>query len=209
MGLLDDWYNAATANAQGLLTDPAAVLQQIGGRLSKNAKGMLASSAASQSVMPSVAQAGNNEMINAATNMGGLLGMTASYGGPHRPMTVEGGAARLDDLTPSFGPDIYGKNAAQYYGTGDAALDRQTLRILNNVKGKPDELIPVFRAVPADAKSSTLSPGDWVTINKDYAKMHGEATLDGNYKIIEQNVPASHLTTNADSFHEQGYYPPK
>lgn len=36
---------------------------------------------------------------------------------------------------------------------------------------------------------------------------HGEGALGGNYKIVSQKVPAAHITTNADSILEQGYYP--
>jgi hypothetical protein len=97
--------------------------------------------------------------------------------------------------------------AAQYYGTGNAVLDRETLRVLKSVKGKPEATVTVYRAVPADANVTTLNPGDWVTVNRRYAQEHGEGLLGGKFKIIEQKVPASWLTTNADSFHEQGFYP--
>lgn len=131
----------------------------------------------------------------------------ADYQGPHRPMTVEGGAARLDDLVPAFGEDIYGKDALQFFGTGDTKLDAQTIKVLMAVRGKPDMEIAVYRAVPKDATDALLRAGDWVTVNKAYAKQHGDSTLDGDYKIITQKVRAGDLTTNADSFHEQGYYP--
>jgi hypothetical protein len=130
----------------------------------------------------------------------------SDYAGSHRPVTVEGGAARLHDLTPAFGDDIYSKDAISFFGTGDTKLDRQTLKILNSIKGKPDTEISVYRAVPNDADSK-LNSGDWVTVNKKYAAMHGEGTLNGEFKIIEQKVRVADLTTNADSFHEQGYYP--
>lgn len=129
------------------------------------------------------------------------------YQGEHRPVTVEGGAARLHDLVPAFGNDIYGKDAAQFFGTGDNKLDGQTLRVLKAVRGKPDAEVTVYRAVPKDATAETLNSGDWVTVNRAYAEQHGERTLEGNYKVVEQKVKASDLTTNADSFHEQGYYP--
>lgn len=131
------------------------------------------------------------------------------YGMAHRPVTVAGGAAQLHDLETAFGPDIYGKNAAQYFGTGDSKLDRQTLGLLGSLRGKPDAMVTIYRAVPLDAKDAAIRSGDWVTVNKNYAVTHGEGTLGGKYRIVEQQVPASHLTTNADSFHEQGYYPPK
>lgn len=135
-------------------------------------------------------------------------GKIKGYAGQHRPVTTEGGAARLDDLTPAFGEDIYGKDAAQFFGTGDDTLDQETLRILTSIRGNPDALISVYRAVPrGEPSQETINPGDWVSVNKKYAAQHGQATLRGKYKIIEQKVRAADLTTNADSFHEQGYYP--
>jgi hypothetical protein len=130
-----------------------------------------------------------------------------AYKGAHRPVTVDGGAARLHDLEPAFGEDIYTKNAIQYFGTGEDTLDRGTVKILQSLRGNPGKEILVFRAVPKDAPSSALTEGDWVTVNKQYAIMHGESALGGDYKIISQKVKAKDLTTNADSFHEQGYYP--
>ena len=52
-----------------------------------------------------------------------------------------------------------------------------------------------------------IRKGDWVTINKEYAKSHGESVLNGNYKIASMRVPAKHVWTNADSIHEWGYHP--
>ena len=61
-----------------------------------------------------------------------------------------------------------------------------------------------------ESKLQKLPPinyGDWVTINKEYAKDHGASALDGNYKIISKKVKASDLFTNGDSIHEFGYDP--
>ena len=138
------------------------------------------------------------------------MGMTAkvtSYGMAHRPMTFEGGAARLHDLTTAFDDTIYGKAAVQNYGTGVPALDREAVRIFQQVKNKPDAMVTVYRAVPKDAKQTGMNPGDWISVSKQYAMEHGESALGGNYKIVAQKVPAKHLTTNADSILEQGYYP--
>jgi hypothetical protein len=62
--------------------------------------------------------------------------------------------------------------------------------------------------VPKGAAADAINPGDWVTINKAYAKMHGEGFDDG-YTIIEQRVPARDIYTNGDSIHEWGYDPQK
>jgi len=133
--------------------------------------------------------------------------VAGGFRGQHRPMTVENGAARLHDLTPSFGEDIYGVNARRFFGTGDDVMDNATLNILKRVRGKPDSEITVFRAIPKDAPDVPLSSGDWVTVNRSYAAQHGEAALRGDYRVIQQKVRVRDLTTNADSFHEMGYYP--
>jgi len=128
------------------------------------------------------------------------------YGITHRPMTVEQGAAPLHDLTQAFDDTIYSKSALQNYGTG-SPLDRQAVNIFQQVRNKPDAQVTIYRAIPKDATQKALNAGDWVSVSKQYAMEHGEGTLGGNYKIISQKVPAKHLTTNADSILEQGYYP--
>lgn len=52
-----------------------------------------------------------------------------------------------------------------------------------------------------------INPTDWVTINRNYTKDHGESHLNGNYRILRKVVPAKHLFTNGDSIHEFGYHP--
>lgn len=52
-----------------------------------------------------------------------------------------------------------------------------------------------------------INRGDWVTINRAYAKDHGESSLRGGYKIISKKVKAKDIYTNGDSIHEWGYDP--
>ena len=47
----------------------------------------------------------------------------------------------------------------------------------------------------------------WVTIDRNYAKEHGESALNGDYKIIKRKVYARDLYTNGDSPYEMGYDP--
>jgi len=54
-----------------------------------------------------------------------------------------------------------------------------------------------------------INPGDWVTINRDYAKEHGHANLQGKFKILSKTVKAKEIFTNGDSIHEWGYWPEK
>jgi hypothetical protein len=115
----------------------------------------------------------------------------------HKPMTDAGGAARLHDLVPAFGEDVYGKNALQYFGSGDQR-ERTVLGILGKVRGKPDELVTVYRGVPNEATG--INPGDWVTLLPKVAADYGP-------KVVSMKVPARDITSWADSLLEFGYYP--
>ena len=119
--------------------------------------------------------------------------------------------AQLHDLSAIYPEDIYSSNAAHYYGGGgDAAwrrMDNESVRIAQSFRGKPDADVTIYRAVPKDDKITAINPGDWVTINKDYARTHGESNLPEGYKIISEKVKAKDIWTNADSVHEYGYDP--
>lgn len=136
---------------------------------------------------------------------GHVGGSSSDYGGNHRPMTADGGAAALHEIDKAI-PDIYSKEALHYYGEGDAPLDRKTLAILRSVRGKPDAPVMIYRAVPKGV-AAQINPKDWVTINKQYAINHGESTLLGSYQIAMKQVKARELFGNGDSIHEQGYFP--
>jgi hypothetical protein len=132
------------------------------------------------------------------------------YQGVHQPPMRDSGAP-LHDLTGGglvYPDDIYSKQAAQYYGhTGqNDPMDRQTIALIQSFKNKPNSMVTMYRAVPNDTQQ-LINSGDWVTVNKAYAKDHGDRQFDGNYKILSQKVKASDLFTNGDSIHEFGYDP--
>ena len=132
-----------------------------------------------------------------------------SYRGSHTAPGPDFGAP-LHDLTGGgqmYPADVYSAKAAQYYGTGYPKADREAFALAQRVRGNPDAEIIMYRAVPKDESITGINPGDWVTLSKDYAKTHGEAVLDNNYKILSQKVKAKDLWTNADSIHEFGYQP--
>ena len=131
------------------------------------------------------------------------------YAGIHRPPMRDSGAP-AHDLTGGgtvYPDDIYSANAVQYYGTGNPGMDRDTVRILKKLKNNPDEMVSIYRAGPSSAKGSEISAGDWVTVNRNYAKEHGEGTLRGDYAIVERKVRAKDIYTNGDSIHEFGFDP--
>jgi hypothetical protein len=196
---------------------------------SKSGESDYASAASSlyQSVVgrPSDVYAGGTGRVRAIGSTGGSEGMGAGqasqapgpevgaqrfmpdYSGEHKAPQRDSGAP-LDNLKDVYPDDVYGPNAARYYGvaSGDAT-DKAAIRIIQATKGKPDAPVKVFRAIPKDIQSNEINPGDWITTMKSYAVMHGEGALGGDYKILEKTVPAGDLYTNGDSIFEFGYDP--
>ena len=156
-----------------------------------------------------------------ASREGGMPG-TATFKQPGKPSpVVESPTYRGDHEAPSpdygapghnlaqdiYPDDVYSKNAARYYGHGESALDKTTVRLYSRIKDKPEAEIKIYRAVPPEYKDSQIVEGDWVTINKGYAIQHGESALNGDFEIIETTAKAKEIYTNGDSFHEWGYWP--
>lgn len=54
-------------------------------------------------------------------------------------------------------------------------------------------------------KKLKINNGDWVTISRKYAKIHGEDNLKNDYYIISKTVKASQLYTDGNSIYEWGY----
>lgn len=140
---------------------------------------------------------------NRAPATGAQPAMTTpkEYAIDHRPMTIEGGAAQLHDLTTAFGEDVYGPNALQFYGSGDAR-EKRVLAVLKQIRGKPDAMVTIYRGVPAGGSTKKINAGDWVTLDKAVAADYGP-------QVVSMQVPASHVTSWSDSLLEFGYYPPK
>ena len=129
------------------------------------------------------------------------------YSGEHRAPGRDSGAP-LDNLNGVYPDDVYGPNAARYYGhESGSQTDKAAVRIIQATKGKPDAPVKVFRAIPKSIESNEINPGDWITTIKSYAVQHGEGPLGGDYKILEKTVPAGDLYTDGNSIFEFGYDP--
>jgi len=134
-----------------------------------------------------------------------------AYRGSHKAPGPDFGAP-LYDLTGGgqmYPADVYSNKAVQYYGTGFPKADKEAFALAQSVKGNPDAVVTMYRAVPKDESIKSINAGDWVTLSKEYAKTHGESVLNNQYKIIAEKVKAKDLWTNADSIHEFGYWPSK
>lgn len=71
--------------------------------------------------------------------------------------------------------------------------------------GEKDVKVKVYRAVPTSVKEGKLRNGDWVTPSKKYAEMHGTNRLEGKYRIIEDEVPATQLWWDGNDANEFGF----
>lgn len=95
----------------------------------------------------------------------------------------------------------YGNDNESGRESGKAITD--AIRYIKSGKGMPK--VTVYRAVPTSVKENSLRSGDWVTPSKAYAKMHGESRLEGDYRIIEQKVPADELWWDSNDIREWGF----
>lgn len=94
------------------------------------------------------------------------------------------------------------------YGT-DTAHGRESAEAINKaideVRNGKDPMVKVYRAVPKSVNEGKLRNGDWVTPSRKYAEMHGDNRLEGDYRIIEQEVPASQLWWDGNDINEWGF----
>ena len=127
-----------------------------------------------------------------------------SYKGQHQAPMMDSGKP-LHDLTDVYPEDFYSHKATQYYGTG-SDRDAYVIGQLQSLRNRPNAEVWMYRAVPKNAES-VINKGDWVTIDRQYAKEHGESALNGDYKIIKRKATARDLFTNGDSPFEMGYDP--
>jgi GNAT superfamily N-acetyltransferase len=120
---------------------------------------------------------------------------------------IREGANSIDDLSDIYPDDVYNESLAlRYYGTGDKAMDAESVRIIASLKDNPDAYVIIYRSVPEGVDD--INAGDWVSINREYAESHGASWVDnGKYTIIEEEVRARDIVTNGDSIHEWGYDP--
>lgn len=65
--------------------------------------------------------------------------------------------------------------------------------------------VTIYRAVPKSLKEGRVRNGDWVTLSKSYAEQHGNHALEGNYRIMEEVVPAGNLYWDGNDINEWGY----
>lgn len=121
-----------------------------------------------------------------------------------------GSDVNLEDMALGYTPqpDDYFSHPERYsqntpHGLESVKAINAAIDAIKN--GEKDVKVKVYRAVPTSVKESKLRNGDWVTPSKKYAEMHGTNRLEGKYRIIEDEVPATQLWWDGNDANEFGF----
>lgn len=121
-----------------------------------------------------------------------------------------GSDVNLEDMALGYTPqpDDYFSHPERYsqntpHGLESVKAINAAIDAIKN--GEKDVKVKVYRAVPTSVKEGKLRNGDWVTPSKKYAEMHGTNRLEGKYRIIEDEVPASQLWWDGNDANEFGF----
>lgn len=98
-------------------------------------------------------------------------------------------------------PERYSQNT--FHGLESVKAINRAIEAIKN--GEKDVKVKVYRAVPTSVKEGKLRNGDWVTPSKKYADIHGNNRLEGKYRIIEDEVPATQLWWDGNDANEFGF----
>lgn len=121
-----------------------------------------------------------------------------------------GSDVNLEDMAMGYTPqpDDYFSHPERYSQNTPHGLE--SVKAINTAidaikNGEKDVKVKVYRAVPTSVKEGKLRNGDWVTPSKKYAEMHGTNRLEGKYRIIEDEVPATQLWWDGNDANEFGF----
>jgi site-specific DNA-cytosine methylase len=121
-----------------------------------------------------------------------------------------GSDVNLEDMALGYTPqpDDYFSHPERYSQNTPHGLE--SVKAINTAidaikNGEKDVKVKVYRAVPASVKEGKLRNGDWVTPSKKYADIHGNNRLEGKYRIIEDEVPATQLWWDGNDANEFGF----
>ena len=121
-----------------------------------------------------------------------------------------GSDVNLEDIALGYTPqpDDYFSHPERYsqntpHGLESVKAINAAIDAIKN--GEKDVKVKVYRAVPTSVKEGKLRNGDWVTPSKKYADIHGNNRLEGKYRIIEDEVPATQLWWDGNDANEFGF----
>ena len=121
-----------------------------------------------------------------------------------------GSDVNLEDMALGYTPqpDDYFSHPERYsqntpHGLESVKAINAAIEAIKN--GEKDVKVKVYRAVPTSVKEGKLRNGDWVTPSRKYADIHGNNRLEGKYRIIEDEVPATQLWWDGNDANEFGF----
>jgi hypothetical protein len=123
----------------------------------------------------------------------------ADYRGEHTAPDADD--ARLDDVTKGgdvYPDDIYSNKASTYYSTGNDQADRESLAIIQSVRGKPNARVTMYRAVPdfnRELKSKKKQILKYISDYNKY-KYFPEEVYDSVAKSIWDKYEAGEIKVN-------------
>ena len=130
------------------------------------------------------------------------------------PINLYGIAYGLSGVTGDYFNPVTGPRYFMYDDYEGRESLRALLPVINNMKeqiakyGEVKDIptIKAYRATPNTVKEGMLqSGGQWITFSRDYAVKHGKHSLDGHYKIIEEDVKATDVWFDWNDMREWGY----
>ena len=156
----------------------------------------------------------------------GAAAPDTSYRMQHQPRgPQDDNPVRLDDLTKSttgepagYPEDFYSSVGPRYYAPGPSfpgdefgRANQESYRAIRAVRGNPDATVTIYRAVPDDPSITTINEGDFVTLSRTYAEMHGASGYgqrgEDAGKILEQEVKVKDIYWDGNDVNEFGYFP--
>ena len=130
---------------------------------------------------------------------------------------------RMAHRAPSFDEEGPGKNLIDVANNKDNIRDslNEQMRMnkdtnreessaaiskaISDIEKSGKATVTIYRAVPKSLKEGSVRNGDWVTLSESYARQHGNHALEGNYRIIKEDVPAENLYWDGNDINEWGY----
>lgn len=134
------------------------------------------------------------------------IASVSDYGGSHQPNSD---GAPLYDLTGGgtvYPDDVY--EHPEWYALEDDQSNQESIRVIKQVRGKPDAMVTIYRAVPPGV--TQIETGNWVTISENYARQHAMNDDDSSHDwpVIAAQVRARDILCPGDSLNEYGYFGP-
>lgn len=149
------------------------------------------------------------EIVRLWLNGEGILTfLGADYRGSHK--APEASNSPLFDVTLTTYPKNFYDKFQEFIGYDYSSDEWRHFAIAYACRGNPTKDVTIYRAVPEAVNE--IHRGDWVTLTKNYAKLHLEHVYGigrdpGKGKIISKKVCAKELFTAGDSLSEWGYWP--